>query len=110
MAYIDTPRKSARVSRNFEATGWAFKDGVGIARVEITLDGKPIGTADYGQADAGIRAYWRHSNDPNHPYVAWTANVRAGAVSPGLHWLGLRLVGNDGTIEEWPEQPLRIVD
>ncbi|MCC8362051.1 glycosyltransferase family 39 protein [Lysobacter sp. A6] len=110
MAYIDTPKRSARVSRNFEVTGWAFKDGVGIARVEITLDGKTIGTADYGQADAGIRAFWRHSNDPNHPYVAWTAHVRAGAVSPGLHWLGLRLVGNDGAIEEWPEQPLRIVD
>jgi 4-amino-4-deoxy-L-arabinose transferase-like glycosyltransferase len=110
MAYIDTPRRSARVSRNFEATGWAFKDGVGIARVEITLDGQTIGIADYGQADAGIRGYWRDSNDPQHPYVAWTASVRAGAVTPGLHWLGLRLVGNDGTVEQWPEQPLRIVD
>jgi len=110
MAYIDTPQRRARVSRNFEVSGWAFKDGVGIARVEVTLDGKTIGIADYGQADAGIRAFWHESNDPNHPYVAWSARVRAGAVSPGLHWLGLRLVARDGTVEDWPEQPLRIVD
>jgi hypothetical protein len=110
MAYIDTPNSGVRVQRDFEVAGWAFKDGVGLARVEITLDGRVIGVADYGQADPGIKAYWRVSNDPQHPYVAWTAHVRAGAVSPGLHWLGLRLTGNDGSVEDWPEQPLRIVD
>jgi 4-amino-4-deoxy-L-arabinose transferase-like glycosyltransferase len=110
MAYIDTPQRRARVPRDFQATGWAFKDGVGIARVEITLDGETIGVADYGQFHAGIRGFWRESNDPQHPYVAWTARVRVGPVSPGLHWLGLRLIGRDGSVEDWPEQPLRIVD
>jgi 4-amino-4-deoxy-L-arabinose transferase-like glycosyltransferase len=110
MAYIDTPRAGVRVSRDFEVTGWAFKDGIGISRVEITLDGNTIGIADYGQADPGIQAFWHGSNDPQHPYVAYTARVRAGAVSPGLHWLGLRLVGRDGSVETWQEQPLRIVD
>ena len=110
MAYIDTPRGSARVPRDFEVAGWAFKDGTGIARVEVTLDGQVIGIADYGQSDPGIQAFWQGSNDPQHPYVAWTARVRTGAVSPGLHWLGLRLHGNDGSVEDWPAQPLRIVD
>lgn len=110
MAYIDSPRAKARVSRDFEVAGWAFKDGVGIARVEVTLDGEVIGVADYGQQHVGIRGYWRESNDPQHPYVAWTARVRAGSVSPGVHWLGLRLTGRDGSVEQWSEQPLRIVD
>ena len=110
MGWIDTPRPGTRVSRDFKVAGWAFKDGVGIARVEITLDGRTIGIADYGQADPGIQAFWRGSNDPQHPYVAYTAQVSAGAVPPGLHWLGLRLVGRDGSVEEWSEQPLRIVD
>ena len=110
MAWIDSPRPGVRVSRDFEVAGWAFKDGVGIARVEVTLDGRTIGVADYGQADPGIRAFWKVSNDPQHPYVAYTARVRAGTVAPGLHWLGLRLVGRDGSVEQWPEQPLRIVD
>jgi 4-amino-4-deoxy-L-arabinose transferase-like glycosyltransferase len=110
MAWIDMPLRRARVQRDFEVTGWAFKDGVGIARVEVMLDGKPIGVADYGQADPGIRGFWQGSNDPQHPYVAYTAHVSAGAVKPGLHWLGLRLVARDGTVEDWPEQPLRIVD
>ncbi|BCT91216.1 membrane protein [Lysobacter helvus] len=110
MAWIDTPKSGVRVSRDFEVAGWAFKDGVGLARVEVTLDGQVIGVADYGQADPGIAAFWGVSNDPAHPYVAYTAQVRAGAVSPGLHWLGLRLIGRDGSVEEWPQQPLRIVD
>ena len=83
MAYIDSPLAKARVSRDFEVAGWAFKDGVGIARVEVTLDGEVIGLADYGQQHVGIRGFWRESNDPQHPYVAWTARVRAGAVSAG---------------------------
>ena len=110
MAWIDTPRSGVRVARDFEVAGWAFKDGTGIARVEVTLDGRTIGIADYGQADPGIQAFWKGSNDPQHPYVAYTARVSAGAVTPGLHWLGLRLVGRDGSVEDWPEQPLRIVD
>ena len=110
MAYVDSPRTGARVPRDFEVTGWAFKDGVGLSRVEVTLDGRTIGVAEYGQSDPGIAAYWGGSTDPNQPYVAYTARVRAGSVRPGLHWLGLRLVGRDGSVEGWAEQPLRIVD
>jgi len=110
MAWIDVPLPRARRGREFEVQGWAFKDGVGLERVEVTFDGQVVAVADYGLASPGTAAYWKRSTDPQHPYVGFSARVRVGHAKPGLHWLGLRLVGRDGSVEPWPEQPVRIVD
>ena len=108
MAWVDTPVAGALVDRRFAINGWAFKDGIGLERVEVLLDGRPIATADYGQEQPGVADYWRISTDPNHPHVGFSAQVDLGAVPPGRHWLGLRLHGSDGSIEDWPEQPVEI--
>ncbi len=42
------------------------------------------------------------------PAVGFEAKVDATALPPGKHWLGLRLHGRDGSVEDWSEQPLRI--
>ena len=110
MAWIDTPSPAMRVGRTFDVQGWAFKDGVGLDRVEVTLDGRVLALADYGSPNPRTAAFWRISTDPNHPDVGFSARVKAGDVAPGRHWLGLRLHGRDGSVEAWPEQPVRIVD
>ena len=110
MAWIDTPAPAVRVGRTFDVQGWAFKDGIGLDRVEVMLDGQVLALADYGSPNPGASVYWKISTDPNHPNVGFSARVKAGHVTPGRHWLGLRLHGRDGSIEEWPEQPVRIVD
>jgi len=111
MAWIDTPVNGARVGRVFQVSGWAFKDGVGLARAEILLDGHPVATADYGRAYPGLQSAWNGSSDPQHPRVGFDARVDLGnlpGVAPGRHWLGLRLHGRDGSIEDWSEQPIEI--
>ena len=108
MAWFDTPVSGAGVGRTFEAAGWAFKDGVGLKRVEVLLDGKPVATARYGLPSPGTAAYWRISTDPNHPNVGFRARIDAAALIPGRHWLGLRLHGRDGSVEDWSEQPVEI--
>ena len=110
MAYIDAPLPGVRIGRTFDVQGWAFKDGVGLQRVEVTLDGTVVAQAEYGLSSPGTAAYWKISNDPNHPYVGFGAQVKAGEIAPGRHWLGLRLHGRDGSVEDWPEQALRVVD
>lgn len=110
MAWIDAPAPRARRGREFDVQGWAFKDGVGLERVEVTFDGRVIAVADYGLASPGTATFWKISTDPQHPYVGFGARVRVGDATPGVHWLGLRLVGRDGSVESWPEQPVRIVD
>ncbi len=108
MAWFDAPASGAKVGKRFEVAGWAFKDGVGLARVEITLDGKPVAQADYGYANPGVAKFWRISSDPQHPNVGFKASVDASGLAPGRRWLGLRLHGRDGSVETWREQPIEI--
>lgn len=108
LAYVDAPVRGASLPARFEVAGWAFKDGVGIERVEIMLDGHVVAAADYGESLPGVADYWRISTDPQHPRVGFRAQVDASGLAPGEHWLGLRLHGRDGGIEDWPEQPLHL--
>ena len=38
MAWIDAPDAGATVPRRVTMTGWAFKEGIGLASVEVLLD------------------------------------------------------------------------
>ncbi|WP_407354484.1 glycosyltransferase family 39 protein [Luteimonas sp. R10] len=109
LAWIDAPAAGAAVQRPFEVQGWAFKDGTGLDRVEVTLDGAVVAEAEYGLPAPGVAGYWEISNDPEHPNVGFRATVDAAApVRPGRYWLGLRLHGRDGSVEQWREQPVTI--
>lgn len=108
MAWIDAPSPGSTVEGRFEVSGWAFKDGVGLARVEVLVDGASVADADYGIASPGTATYWRISDDPQHPAVGFRASVDASSLPPGRHWLGLRLRGRDGSSEDWSELPIEV--
>lgn len=108
MAWVDTPASGATVKRRFDVSGWVFKDGVGLQRVEVLLDGKVVAQAQYGVDSPGVAAYWKISTDPQHPAVGFRSSIDASAAAPGRHWLGLRLHGRDGSIEDWQEQPVTL--
>lgn len=112
MAWIDDPSAAARLGRDFVVKGWAFKDGVGLSKVEVLLDGEVVATAAYGGNYEGLTHSWPETNDPNHPRVAFQARVDLpeGRIARGRHWLGLRLHGRDGSVEDWAEQPVEIRD
>lgn len=108
MAWVDSPTAGADAHRRLEVSGWAFKDGVGLDGVEVLIDGQPVATAEYGRPAPGVAAYWKISTDPNHPRVGFTAQVDLSGLPAGRHWLGLRLHGADGSVEDWREQPLHL--
>lgn len=108
MAWIDAPASGATTDRQFIVEGWAFRDGVGLSRMEVLLDGRPMADAWYGLDSPGPARFWKISTDPNHPRVGFRAKVDASGVAPGRHWLGLRLHGADGAVEDWSEQPVVI--
>lgn len=108
LAWFDSPASGARVGRQVALSGWAFKDGVGLSRVELLLDGTPVPGLNYGVGNTGVAAYWKGSTDPNHPHVGFSGTLDLGGVAEGRHWLGLRLHGADGSVEDWSEQPLLV--
>jgi 4-amino-4-deoxy-L-arabinose transferase-like glycosyltransferase len=108
MSWIDVPVAGARVGRRFEVAGWAFKDGVGIAAVDVTLDGRRVARATYGQPLPHVVAFWKISTDTAQPGVGFRAQVALPPGTTGTHWLGLTLHGKDGSVEPWPQQRIEI--
>lgn len=110
MAWIDAPLPGATSPALLDVAGWAFKDGAGIAQVEITLDGRVVAPARYGLPAPHVADYWRGTTDTAHPDVGFHARVDLSDVAPGAHWLGLRLRGRDGEVEHGAEQRIRLAD
>ncbi len=113
MAWVDSPAAGDAVGRRFAVRGWAFKDGAGLSRVEVLIDGVPVADADYGLARPEVADFWAKwrkggSTDPQQPKVGFRADVDMSARPPGTYWLGLRLHGRDGSVEAWPEQAVRV--
>jgi 4-amino-4-deoxy-L-arabinose transferase-like glycosyltransferase len=108
MAWFDAPLSGATVRDTLSVAGWAFKDGVGLARVEVLVDGRVVAEARYGLPSPGTAAYWKVSTDPTHPNVGFAAEIETAGLAPGRHWLGLRLHGRDGSVEDWSDQPFDV--
>ncbi len=104
MAWFDTPSSGDHVATQMSVKGWAFKDGVGLSRVEVLVDGRHVVDAVYGRT-FDIRRAWPQSTDPQHPQVGFDARIDTTTLAAGRHWLGLRLHGHDGSVETWQEQP-----
>ena len=107
LAFVDAPVAGAGVGSAFDVAGWAFKDGVGLRAVDVLLDGRVVAQAAYGEAAPGVAAFWKISTDPNHPQVYFRARVEG--ATPGPHWLGLRLHGADGSVEDWSERKIVVL-
>ncbi len=109
VANIDVPAAGARVDRRFTVGGWAVKDAVGVAKVEVLLDGRVVAVAEDAGPNEWLRGFLKNaSRDPRMPQVQFTAEVDAGDVPAGRHWLGLRVTGGDGSVETWADQPIQI--
>jgi 4-amino-4-deoxy-L-arabinose transferase-like glycosyltransferase len=105
VANIDAPVIGARVPRRFAVSGWAVKDAAGVSKVEVTLDGRVVAQAEDAGANEWLQGFLKHgSRDPRMPRVQFTAEVDAAGWDAGHHWLGLRITGGDGSVEQWAEQ------
>lgn len=110
VAHVDSPEAGARVGRRFEVTAWAVKDTVGVRKVEVLLDGRVVATARRAGTDEWIvdEFLQGRSRDPAVPGIRFAAAVDATGLPAGLHWLGLRVTGGDGAVEDSVEQPVEL--
>ncbi len=110
LANIDAPAAGARVGRRFKVSAWAAKDVAGVRRVEVLLDGRVVATARRVGANPWVVDDFLQgrSRDPAVPQVQFAAEVDASALPAGTHWLGLRVTGGDGAVEDGPAQPIQL--
>ena len=106
LAWLESPAVDAVASGRVEVSGWALKEGVGVQRVQVTLDGRAVADADYGQPRPDVLAYWRMV--PGDDGVGFRASIDLSGHPGGEAWLGLVVHGRDGSVEAWPAQRLRV--
>ena len=110
LAYVDSPATGEPVEGVFEVRGWAFKDGAGIASVDVLIDGRRVARARYGLPMPHVGEFWAISTDPAHPNVGFSARIDAATLEPGRRWLSIRIQGRDGSVEPMPAQSIRVID
>lgn len=110
LANIDAPAAGAQVARRFTVSAWVAKDVAGVERLEVLLDGRVVATARRtGPNPWVVNEFLQgRSRDPAVPDLQFTAEVDARALPAGIHWLGLRVTGGDGAVEDGPEHPVQL--
>ncbi|WP_146910088.1 hypothetical protein [Arenimonas daejeonensis] len=108
MAWVDVLDPGLRGTKRRTLEGWAMKPGVGVSRVAVTLDGVEVVEAEYGLPRADVLNYWGLAQEESDVGVGLRADIDLTDRAPGIVWLGLVVYGKDGSIEPWPEQPVRI--
>lgn len=108
LAWIETPEPGQSVAGTLALRGWALKPGDGVAGISVTLDGVEIAQAEYGQARGDVTSYWGLAAAESDDRVGFRATINLQGRAPGQAWLGLVVHGRDGSVEAWPEQPVRI--
>ncbi|MDP4090096.1 MAG: Ig-like domain-containing protein [Bacillota bacterium] len=94
---IDEPSSQNIKSSSFKVRGWAINEA-GVKEVNIYLDNKLLGKADYGSLRKDVaNAFpaYKDGQNSGYEYV-----VDTGTVSAGVHSLKVSVVGNDSKVSE----------
>lgn len=106
LAWLESPEVDAVATGSVGLSGWVLKEGAGVQRVQVTLDGRVVGEAGFVGPRADVVEYWRMA--PGEEALGIRARVDVSGHRGGDAWLGLVVYGRDGSVEAWPEQRLRI--
>lgn len=106
LAWIESPAVDGEASGVVEVSGWALKEGVGVDRLVLTLDGVERVQADYGFPRPDVLQFWGIGEGSDG--VGFRAKLDLSGHPGGVAWLGLRIHGLDGSVEDWPQQRIRV--
>ncbi len=93
---IDAPANNSIIKGDTVVRGW-FIDGSGVAKIEVLVDGKIIGQAQYGSARTDVEKAYPEYKNANSGYQ-FTLDTRN--LTNGQHSLTVRETGNNGTSKE----------
>jgi hypothetical protein len=91
---LETPDVRATLNNTATGSGWAL-DNVGIARIEVLVDGQVIGQAIHGLSRPDIASVWGAAF-PNAANSGFSFGLDTTRFSTGEHTLAVRLVDAGG--------------
>ncbi|WP_042462531.1 Ig-like domain-containing protein [Neobacillus dielmonensis] len=94
--YVDTPSTGALLKGEVPVNGWVL-DGSGVSKVEVFVDGRSMGTAEYGISRLDVsRAYPEYGNsNAGYKFTLNTQNL-----ANGSHKLTVKETGVNGLVTE----------
>ncbi|HJQ25953.1 MAG TPA: putative Ig domain-containing protein [Blastocatellia bacterium] len=102
---LEVPDFRATLSTTATGSGWAL-DNVGIATVEVLIDGTKAGEAIYGLSRPDIGAIW--SSFPNAARSGYSFTLDTTKFSNGEHTLAIRLLDASGNATVVGTRPITL--
>jgi beta-N-acetylglucosaminidase len=96
VGFLDEPANGSTVKGMSTVRGW-FLDDDGIARVDVFVDGKIVGQAQYGTSRPDVQRFYPEYNNSNGGYELTldTKNYTNGA-----HTISVRATGKNGSTKQ----------
>jgi len=89
---IDAPASNVTVSGAIHTSGWAIDGTIGIAGVQVLVDGSLYGAATYGDSRTDVCAVFPGSGCN----VGWDFSLDTTGLANGTHTFAVRAMGADG--------------
>lgn len=88
---LDVPARDAEIRGVVDVAGWVI-DNDAVARVDVLVDGRVVGTATYGAARPDVQTAW-----PGAPLnTGYVYRLDTGALAVGRHVISVRPVDRTG--------------
>lgn len=109
-AWIDSPAAAAELTGEFEVSGWAFSEDVGVSRVEILIDNEVVAAAEYGRSRPDVESAQGVQTDPNSPKLGFHKLLDSRNFSNGRHQLAVRIINALGSTLSYGERTIFIAN
>ncbi|WP_251551942.1 Ig-like domain-containing protein [Neobacillus muris] len=102
--YMDSPSNGSTVKGDIEVSGWLL-DSSGVSKIEVLVDGKSMGEAQYGTSRSDVYSAFPEYQTPN-PGYKFTLNTRN--LTNGQHAVTIRETGNNGAVNTFESSTVNV--
>lgn len=95
-AWIDSPVAGQTLTGQVAVNGWAYNEDIGVAMIELLIDGEAVATIDYGIPRPDVVAVRNVQSDPQAPNLGFDFQFDTTSLENGRYELALHLVNQQG--------------
>lgn len=106
--YVNFPKRGGTVSGVTKTWGLVF-DSVGVRAVDVVVDGRVAGRAEYHPGVSSSHPWIEDYIDPRVPYVHFGFDWDTTRLAEGPHQFALRLHRDDGSVGEYGRRTVFVV-
>ncbi len=107
-AWIDQPLEDDVLSGQVNVSGWAYSEDVGVAGVELLIDGNRVASAEYGNNREDVVTVRSVRNDPNLPDLGFDLQYDSTLLSNGRHEMAIEVSNRQGRRQIYGKRSIRV--